>query len=83
MTNISQAPDTLLSDDKLYAYVLRRPVATGTGAGKGREAPPKRMLEDILGVYTGGPNGRRKGEPGHTVEKYLEFADFIRYGLRE
>lgn len=56
------------SDDKTYCYILKRPNS---------EIPPKRNLESILGVYSGGPGGRRTGEIGHTVENYLEFLDFI------
>lgn len=31
----------------------------------------------ILGVDSGGPEGRRRGEPGHTVSDYLKFKDLI------
>ncbi len=37
------------------------------------------MLEDIIGVNTGGPGGRRSGEPGHSQAKYEEFLDFVRW----
>jgi hypothetical protein len=42
-----------------------------------RDQPPSRNLADIIGVYTQGPQGRRKDEGGHTEEKYMEFLDFI------
>ncbi|OAD51871.1 Serine/threonine-protein kinase minibrain [Eufriesea mexicana] len=36
-----------------------------------------RRLHDILGVESGGPGGRRIGEPGHSVSDYLKFKDLI------
>jgi dual specificity tyrosine-phosphorylation-regulated kinase 1 len=41
------------------------------------DRPPPRTLSDILGVYSGGPHGRRLGEAGHSTDKYLEFLDFV------
>uniref|UniRef100_A0A915D8I6 Uncharacterized protein n=1 Tax=Ditylenchus dipsaci TaxID=166011 RepID=A0A915D8I6_9BILA len=41
------------------------------------KAPGSRRLTDIIGVHTGGPYGRRFGEPGHAVEEYLKFKDLI------
>ncbi|KAK6009146.1 kinase domain protein, partial [Ostertagia ostertagi] len=35
--------------------------------------PGHRKLHDILGVTSGGPNGRRAGESGHSVEEYSKF----------
>ncbi|XP_037027701.1 serine/threonine-protein kinase minibrain isoform X4 [Bradysia coprophila] len=45
----------------------------------GRKYKPSgsRKLHDILGVETGGPGGRRAGEPGHSVSDYLKFKDLI------
>jgi dual specificity tyrosine-phosphorylation-regulated kinase 1 len=41
-----------------------------------------RLLRDILGVETGGPNGRRREEKtGHTLTDYLRFEDLIRHML--
>lgn len=37
------------------------------------KTPGSRRLTDILGVNTGGPYGRRYGEPGHTAEDYNKF----------
>ena len=65
--------DIIRAEDNSYAYVLLRP------AFRPRDAPPKRKLEDIIGVYTGGPSSRRLGEEGHSLDKYEEFYDFIRY----
>lgn len=45
---------------------------------KKREKIVARKLEDIIGVYTGGPQGRRKDESGHGVDVYLQFTDLIR-----
>jgi dual specificity tyrosine-phosphorylation-regulated kinase 1 len=36
-----------------------------------------RRLADIIGVETGGPGGRRKAEPGHSVTDYLKFKDLV------
>jgi hypothetical protein len=61
---------TCATADGRVIYVLKRPQ-------NNREAPKPRSLADIIGVYTGGPHGRRKGENGHTQDKYLEFLSFI------
>lgn len=34
-------------------------------------------MSSILGVESGGPGGRRRHEPGHTVSDYLKFKDLI------
>jgi len=52
--------------DEGSAYVLRHP----------RNCKP-RSLNDVLGVETGGPDGRRLGEPGHSVTDYLKLKDLI------
>ncbi|UXI19741.1 hypothetical protein NH340_JMT05684 [Sarcoptes scabiei] len=39
--------------------------------------PGSKKLSDILGVETGGPGGRRLGEPGHSMADYLKFKDLI------
>jgi len=49
------------------AYVLRDPPRTLRG----------RSLNDVLGVETGGPDGRRLNEPGHSVTDYLKLKDLI------
>ncbi|CAD2221862.1 hypothetical protein AGDE_15778 [Angomonas deanei] len=43
---------------------------------------PRRSLETVLGVTTGGPRGSRKGTAGHDVLHYQEFLDFIEKLLR-
>lgn len=45
--------------------------------GKKYKLPGTRRLHDILGVDTGGPGGRRAGEPGHSSSEYLKFKDLI------
>lgn len=50
-------------------YVLKRP---------NKEGPKARTLEEIIGVHTSGPSGRRAGEPDHTVQKYTEFLEFVK-----
>lgn len=42
------------------------------------KAPGARKLHEILGVTSGGPGGRRLGEPGHSVEDYSKFKDLIK-----
>mmetsp|Transcript_59738 Transcript_59738/g.118676 ORF Transcript_59738/g.118676 Transcript_59738/m.118676 type:complete len:449 (-) Transcript_59738:587-1933(-) len=45
-----------------------------------REAPRSlkhRSLNEVLGVETGGPDGRRLNEPGHSVTDYLKLKDLI------
>lgn len=37
-----------------------------------------RKLSSLLGSSTGGPGGRRRGEPGHTREDYERFEDLLR-----
>jgi serine/threonine protein kinase len=70
-----------LSSDGNFAWVLKRVQKEGT------TQPPKRSLHEIIGVYTGGPHGRHEGNDGHSVDKYLQFLDFIggllRFGPRE
>lgn len=39
--------------------------------------PGSRRLEDIIGVNSGGPGGRRRGEEGHSPTDYLQFLDLI------
>jgi dual specificity tyrosine-phosphorylation-regulated kinase 1 len=62
---------------KNYFYILKNSDAQWR-CKKSRDmktykAPASRRLTDILGVNTGGPYGRRYGEPGHTVEDYMKF----------
>mgnify|MGYP001237220848 CR=1 FL=1 len=38
---------------------------------------PNRTLDEVLGVETGGPGGRRQGEDGHSPENYRLFRDLI------
>lgn len=60
--------------DKLSdgSYVLKK-----LKDGKKYKPPGARKLHDIIGVETGGPGGRRVGEPGHSVSDYLKFKDLI------
>jgi hypothetical protein len=41
------------------------------------KTPGSRSIHNILGVDTGGPERRRAGEPGHTVQDYLKFKDLV------
>jgi dual specificity tyrosine-phosphorylation-regulated kinase 1 len=54
------------------SYVLKKPKD-----GKRYRAAGSRRLGDIVGVETGGPGGRRLGEPGHSVSDYLKFRDLV------
>jgi len=40
-------------------------------------APMSRRLHDVLGCESGGPGGRRAGEPGHSSHDYAKFADLV------
>lgn len=60
-------------EDGSAAYILKRP-----NRDRDREMPKPRSLEEVIGVYKGGPGGRHLGEPEHTPQKYLEFLDFIK-----
>ncbi|CAC5412382.1 dual specificity tyrosine-phosphorylation-regulated kinase 1A-like isoform X1 [Mytilus californianus] len=53
-------------------YVCKKPKD-----GKKYKHPGTRKLHDIIGADSGGPGGRRAGEPGHTVADYLKFKDLI------
>ncbi|XP_041373002.1 dual specificity tyrosine-phosphorylation-regulated kinase 1B-like isoform X2 [Gigantopelta aegis] len=53
-------------------YVCKRPKDN-----KKYKTPGSRKLHDVIGAETGGPGGRRSGEPGHTVADYLKFKDLI------
>jgi len=37
----------------------------------------KKDIRSILGVGSGGPGGRRSGEPGHTIADYERFTDLV------
>ena len=41
------------------------------------KSPGKLRLCDILGVFTGGPGGRRSGEQGHGEQDYIKFHDLV------
>jgi dual specificity tyrosine-phosphorylation-regulated kinase 1 len=38
---------------------------------------PVRSLQEIIGVYSGGPGGRRLNQPGHSAQDYLYFYDLV------
>uniref|UniRef100_A0A336K4G2 dual-specificity kinase n=1 Tax=Culicoides sonorensis TaxID=179676 RepID=A0A336K4G2_CULSO len=72
---LDQAHKTRKYFDKLPSdgsYVLKK-----TPNQRKYKLPGTRKLHDILGVETGGPGGRRHGEPGHSVSDYLKFKDLI------
>ena len=57
----------------------------GQTRGDGSGGPGEtlaRQLEDVLGVRTGGPGGRRRGEAGHTPAHYQLFLDLLQRMLR-
>lgn len=60
----------------------RRPDTTPGGTSQDEKVEfvtnyPSRTLDSVLGVETGGPGGRRKGEDGHSPEKYRLFRDLV------
>mgnify|MGYP003385798101 CR=1 FL=1 len=81
MADCAPTPNPIAGGESTQsAYVLKRPVGKTAGVPTTPEDIKKKSktLRDIIGVDTGGPYGRRQGEPGHTVEKYEEFLDLIR-----
>ena len=50
--------------------------AASSSKGEG-EGEKRRRLEDVLGVNSGGPGGRRKGEAGHTPHHYGLFHNLL------
>lgn len=60
-------------------YVLRKQNTALTGRKKVVQylPPGTRKLYHILGVDSGGPHGRRKGEDGHGTGDYLQFLNLI------
>lgn len=72
---LDQALKTRKYFDKLPGdggYILKK-----NRDNKKYKLPGTRKLHDILGVETGGPSGRRIGEPGHSMSDYLKFKDLI------
>ncbi|ESL11732.1 serine/threonine protein kinase [Trypanosoma rangeli SC58] len=51
--------------------------STGNGYKLKEQQLPRRSLENVLGITTGGPRGLRKGTPGHSEESYRQFHDFL------
>eukprot|EP01135_Chromosphaera_perkinsii_P012406 Nk52_evm17s2657 gene=Nk52_evmTU17s2657 len=39
--------------------------------------PGSKLLSNIIGVETGGPSGRRRGEADHSIQDYLKFKDLV------
>ncbi|KAL3885823.1 hypothetical protein ACJMK2_025859 [Sinanodonta woodiana] len=71
---LDQAPKARKYFDQLPdgSYVCKKPKD-----GKKYKHQGTRKLHDVIGAETGGPGGRRAGEPGHTVADYLKFKDLI------
>ncbi|RNF13297.1 putative serine/threonine protein kinase, putative,protein kinase [Trypanosoma conorhini] len=65
--------DMLQSSPKLDRFYT----STGNGYRLKEQPLPRRSLESVLGVTTGGPRGSRKGMPGHSEEAYRQFHDFL------
>jgi hypothetical protein len=55
-------------DQSSDVYILKRP---------NKDNPKPRSLAEIIGVYNGGPNGRRSGDSDHTPKQYEGFLDFV------
>jgi len=71
---LDQAPKARKYFDQLPdgSYICKKPKD-----GKKYKHHGTRKLHDVIGAETGGPGGRRAGEPGHTVADYLKFKDLI------
>lgn len=75
VTLLEKAPKTRKYFERLPdgTYQIRRYKDSKrdyTGSGS-------RKLHHILGCETGGPEGRRKNESGHTLQDYVKFKDLI------
>jgi hypothetical protein len=68
LASVCDLNNIVYEEDNSACYVLKRP---------NRDMPPPRSLQEILGVYTGGPSGRRLGEVNHNSTRYEEFLDFV------
>ena len=55
-------------------YELKPPPTTRS---RGDTRPEGTLISDIVGARTGGPQGRRTGEPGHSEKDYDVFVDFV------
>lgn len=62
---------SVLSSDQSAYYVMKKPKSFSS-------LPRTRPLEQVLGVYDGGPGGRRAGDSQHDRASYLQFASLIR-----
>eukprot|EP00752_Nemacystus_decipiens_P008426 g7530.t1 len=51
--------------------------AAGVDARGGYPDVPRVPLSEVVGVYTGGPSGRREGEAGHDQHTYGLFVDLV------
>ncbi|XP_076438310.1 dual specificity tyrosine-phosphorylation-regulated kinase 1B-like [Babylonia areolata] len=71
---LDQAPKTRKFFDLMPdgSYSPRKP-----RDNKKYKSPASRKLHEVIGAETGGPGGRRSGEPGHAVADYLKFKDLI------
>lgn len=49
----------------------------GAEGGGGYPDVPRVPLSEVVGVYTGGPSGRREGEAGHDPHTYGLFVDLV------
>ena len=49
--------------------------------GQKNGLPKFRKLHEIIGVYTGGPGGRRLHNVDHSVSEYLKFEDVVKQML--
>jgi serine/threonine protein kinase len=58
--------------------VLKPPKDSESSSRKGGGALIGKTLEDVIGVHTGGPKGRRLNDVGHSEDIYRLFAEFIR-----
>jgi len=72
--------DMLVEDKEKKAnkkYVLKEKSSKYSSKSRRRKIDTKRTLESILGVTTGGPGGRRLGDPMHSERLYRLFVDLI------
>lgn len=51
--------------------------AAAADGGGGYPDVPRVPLSEVVGVYSGGPSGRREGEAGHDPHTYGLFVDLV------
>ena len=77
-TSASSTPTTASKSTKVWGLRQKKSSNSSGSSSDGIERSyPNRTLDEVLGVETGGPCGRRLGEEGHGPENYRLFRDLV------